>query len=155
MCIAEEVVRTAPKGSSPFFPRALLELQLGVMEIATATPMFQQATIQREGYMSAETRRRAAENAFQRAHEAGHAVEQDDRFHAWIEEWIAGHIEMPEVARRYRSLLSERSAKRQVRAAAPVVENIQDPSGPETEQPFDLETEINQLMIEDQHTPKE
>lgn len=125
------------------------------MEITTATPMFLQAKIQREGYMSAETRRQAAENAFQRAHEAGHAIEQDVRFHAWIEEWIAGHIEMSEVARRYRSLLSERSAMRQVRAAAPVVENIQDPSEPEVEQPFDLETEINRLMVEDQQTPKE
>lgn len=125
------------------------------MEIATATPMFSQAKLPREGYMSAEIRRRAAENAFQRAREAGHAVEQDDRFHAWIEEWISGHIEMPEVARRYRSLLSERSAKRQVRAAAPVVENIENPSGPETEQPFDLETEINRLMVKDQQTPKE
>jgi len=100
--------------------------------------------------MSVEIRRRAAENAFQRAREAGHAVEQDDRFLAWIEEWIAGQIEMTEVAKRYRSLLSERSALRQVRAAAAAVDNIQDPSAPEAEQPFDLETEINRLMVEDQ-----
>ncbi|CAN7637557.1 hypothetical protein [Pararhizobium sp. LjRoot238] len=105
--------------------------------------------------MSVEIRRRAAENAFRRAREAGHAVEQDDRFHAWIEEWIVGQIEMPEVAKRYRSLLSERSALRHVRAAAPAGDNVQDPSVPEAEQPFDLETEINRLMVEDQQASKD
>ena len=102
--------------------------------------------------MSVEIRRRAAENAFQRAREAGHAIEEDDRFHAWIEEWISGQIEMTEVARRYRDLLSERFALRQVRAAAPVVENT--PIVPEANQPFDLETEIDRLMFEDQQSSK-
>lgn len=105
--------------------------------------------------MTAEVRRRAAENAFQRAQEAGHTVEQDDRFHAWIEEWIAGHIEMPEVARRYRSLVSERSAMRRARAAAAAAENIPDASEAEAEQPFDLETEIKLMMDEDERTPKD
>ncbi len=105
--------------------------------------------------MSAETRRRAAENAFQRAREAGHAVEQDERFHAWIEEWIAGDIEMPEVARRYRSLLSERFSVRHVPATTPVVEKIQDASIPEADPPFDLEAEINQLMVEGEEAPKD
>ncbi|MCV9966965.1 hypothetical protein OIU34_34575 [Pararhizobium sp. BT-229] len=105
--------------------------------------------------MSVEVRRRAAENAFQRAREAGHAVEQDDRFHAWIEEWIAGQIEMPEVSKRYRSLLSERSAMRRAVAAAPNAENIQDPGRPEAEQPFDLETEIKLMMDEDERTAKD
>jgi len=105
--------------------------------------------------MSAETRRRAAENAFQRAREAGHAVEQDERFHAWIEEWIAGHIEMPEVARRYRTLLAERFAVRHVQAATPAIEKIQDARIPEAEPPFDLEAEINQLMVEGQEAPKD
>lgn len=104
--------------------------------------------------MSVEIRRRAAENAFQRAREAGHTIEEDDRFHAWIEEWISGQIEMTEVARRYRVLLSERFALRQVRSAAPVVENTQDPSVPEANQPFDLETEIDRLMVEDQQSSK-
>ena len=105
--------------------------------------------------MSAETRRRAAENAFQRAREAGHAVEQDEHFHAWIEEWIAGHIEMPEVARRYRALLAERFAARHVQAATPAVENVLDDSEPEAEQAFDLETEINQLMFDDEQAPND
>jgi hypothetical protein len=99
--------------------------------------------------MSVEIRRRAAENAFQRAREAGHAIEEDDRFHAWIEEWISGQIEMTEVARRYRDLLSERFALRQVRAAAPVVENTHDPSVTEAGPPFDLEAEIIRLMVDD------
>ena len=105
--------------------------------------------------MSAETRRRAAENAFQRAREAGHAVEQDERFHAWIEEWIAGHIEMPEVARRYRALLSERFAARHVQAATPAVEKVLDAGIPEAEPPFDLEAEINQLMFEGEEASKD
>lgn len=103
--------------------------------------------------MSVEVRRRAAEGAFRRAREAGHAVEQDDRFHAWIEEWIAGHIDMPEVARRYRCLVRERSATRRVSAAA-AAENVSDVSQTETEQPIDLETEINRLMDEDERSPK-
>lgn len=47
--------------------------------------------------MSVEVRRKAAENAFLRAQAADRSVEQDESFHAWIEEWIAGQIEMPEV----------------------------------------------------------
>jgi len=105
--------------------------------------------------MSVEVRRRSAEKAFQRARDAGHAVEQDDRFHAWIEEWIAGHIDMPEVARRYRSLVSERSAMYRARTdAASAAEHIPDTSEAEAEQPFDLETEIGRLMDEGQRTPK-
>jgi hypothetical protein len=105
--------------------------------------------------MSAEVRRKAAENAFQRAREAGHAVEQDDRFHAWIEEWIAGHIDMPEVARRYRSLVRERSAAHRVSAAAAIAaEHIPNTDEPATAQPLDLETEINRLMDEGGRTPK-
>ena len=48
--------------------------------------------------MSAETRRRAAENAFQRAREAGHAVEQDEHFHAWTqsEQFRAAHAKAGE-----------------------------------------------------------
>lgn len=104
--------------------------------------------------MSVEIRRRAAENAFQRAREAGHTVEQDDRFLAWIEEWIAGQIEMTEVARRYSALLRERFALRQVQAAAPAVGTIQEPGLPEANQPFDLESEINQLMAEGEQSSK-
>ncbi len=105
--------------------------------------------------MSAEVRRKAAENAFQRAREAGHAVEQDDRFHAWIEEWIAGHIDMPEVARRYRALVRERSPAHRVSAAAALAaEHIPDMDEPATAQPLDLETEINLLMDEGGRTPK-
>ncbi|WP_426127929.1 hypothetical protein [Pararhizobium sp. PWRC1-1] len=105
--------------------------------------------------MSAEVRRRAAENAFQRARDAGHAVEQDDRFHAWIEEWIAGHLDMPEVARRYRSLVRERSAAHRVTAAAAIAaEHIPNTDEPATGQPLDLETEINRLMDEGGRTPE-
>ncbi|MBP1861540.1 hypothetical protein [Rhizobium herbae] len=105
--------------------------------------------------MSAEVRRKAAENAFQRAREAGRPVEQDDRFHAWIEEWIAGHIDMPEVARRYRSLVRERSAARRCSAAAAIAaEHIPNTDEPATAQPLDLETEINRLMDEGGRTPK-
>lgn len=60
-----------------------------------------------------------------------YSIEQDERFHAWIEEWIAGHIEMQEVAKRYRAFLNERSAMHRARSAA--AENIE---------PLDLETEI-------------
>lgn len=116
--------------------------------------MLSRARLRYEGYMSVEIRRRAAENAFQRAREAGHIVEQDERFYEWIEEWINGHIQMPEVARRYRSLLDDRSAKRKDRTTAPATEDMQDPSPSGTEPSFDLETEINRLMLEDEQVPK-
>jgi hypothetical protein len=101
--------------------------------------------------MSAEVRRRAAENAFRRARQAGHVVEQDDRFQAWIEEWIAGHITMSEVATHYRALVSKRSAARRDRIVLPATEapaQIPKTSAAEAEHPFDLETEINRLMAE-------
>lgn len=103
--------------------------------------------------MSAEVRRRAAENAFQRAQQAGHVIEQDQRFHAWIEEWISGQLTMPEVAMRYRALVTERSADRRADTTPHVSDTSQHTQtaiGMEPEQPFDLETEINRLMAEDQ-----
>ncbi|WP_426230478.1 hypothetical protein [Pararhizobium sp. DWP3-4] len=103
--------------------------------------------------MSAEVRRRAAENAFQRAQQAGHVIEQDQRFHTWIEEWISGRMTMPEVAMRYRALVIERSAARRAGTAphlSEILQKTKTASGAEPEQPFDLETEINRLMAEDQ-----
>jgi hypothetical protein len=103
--------------------------------------------------MSAEVRRRAAQNALQRAQQAGHVIEQDHRFHTWIEEWISGDMTMPEVAMRYRALVSERSAARRegiLPHAPETLQQSQKISGVEAERPFDLETEINRLMAEDQ-----
>lgn len=103
--------------------------------------------------MSAEVRRRAAENAFQRAQQAGHVIEQDQRFHAWIEEWISGQLTMSEVAMRYRALVTERSADRRAGTTPHVSETshqTQTVSAMGHEQPFDLEAEINRLITEDQ-----
>lgn len=91
--------------------------------------------------MSVESRRRAAENAFRRAREAGWTVEQDDRFHAWIEEWIGGHIEMLEVKARYRALLQERFASRRSQSIAPVAAGV--------ERLKTLDTEIDRLIADD------
>lgn len=102
--------------------------------------------------MSAEVRRRAAANAFQRAQQAGHVIERDQRFHAWIEEWISGQLTMPEVAMRYRALVIERSAARRAGTdpqGYKTSQQTQAAGGMEPEQPFDLETEINRLMAED------
>lgn len=41
---------------------------------------------------------------------AGFPVERDPRFLAWIEDWIAGEITMPEVQRRYADWMSTRGA---------------------------------------------
>ncbi|CAN7694677.1 hypothetical protein LJR098_002397 [Rhizobium sp. LjRoot98] len=102
--------------------------------------------------MSAEIRRRAAASAFQRAQRAGHAIEQDPRFHEWVEEWIAGRITMPDVAMRYRALIIERSAARRADTNAHVFEALQQTettAGAEPARSFDLETEIGRLMDED------
>ena len=41
---------------------------------------------------------------------AGFPVERDPQFLAWIEEWIAGEITMPDVQRRYAQWMLERRA---------------------------------------------
>ncbi|HTO34177.1 MAG TPA: hypothetical protein VL202_23840 [Pararhizobium sp.] len=41
----------------------------------------------------------------------GLPVEKDPRFLGWVEDWIAGHIPMAEVQRRYGQLLSETPAE--------------------------------------------
>lgn len=99
--------------------------------------------------MTIEIRRRAAEKAFQKAQERGQPIEQDERFRGWIEEWIAGDIEMSEVATRYRGLVAELA---ELKHRSPL-------SGPEMsrevvndekkETDFDLESEINRMMEEE------
>jgi hypothetical protein len=72
--------------------------------------------------MSVEVRRRAAEHAFRRARESGRPIEQDELFHGWINDWINGDLEMSEVARRYRTLVRERSELRRSCTPSPATE---------------------------------
>ncbi|WP_261339058.1 hypothetical protein [Rhizobium leguminosarum] len=65
-----------------------------------------------------EQRRLAAQKAFDRIRRAGLPTEEDPRFLAWIEQWVAGEIEMPEVRERYLGLLRERVSELQRRALA-------------------------------------
>jgi len=57
-------------------------------------------------------------------------MEEDSRFLAWIEQWIAGEIEMPEVRQRYLGLLQQRAFELRQRALAGIA-NF--PSDPESE----------------------
>ena len=65
--------------------------------------------------MSIEFRCKAAANAFLRAREAGRPIESHSDFLSWIEQWIAGEIEVSEVANRYRGLLAQRGDVRRSR----------------------------------------
>ncbi|TXI02857.1 MAG: hypothetical protein E6Q76_14930 [Rhizobium sp.] len=59
--------------------------------------------------MMNERRRLAAQKAFDRIRQAGLSMEEDPRFLAWIEQWVAGEIEMSEVRERYLGLLRART----------------------------------------------
>lgn len=102
----------------------------------------------RERTVSVEVRRRAAEKVFERAARSGRSIDQDPRFHGWIDEWIAGNIEMSEVARRYSTLLGERAETRKAQATSASVGTDQQGLDPSMDI-FDLETEISRSMAED------
>ena len=57
--------------------------------------------------MKNEQRRNIAERVFERIRSAGFPMETDPRFLAWIEQWIAGEIEIPEARHNYMQLLQE------------------------------------------------
>ncbi|MHC2296100.1 hypothetical protein [Rhizobium mongolense] len=74
-----------------------------------------------------EQRRLSVQKAFDRVRRAGLPMEEDPRFLAWIEQWIAGEIEMPEVRDRYIGLLRERATELRQRALAGVANFPFDP----------------------------
>ncbi|CAN7766311.1 hypothetical protein LJR245_007322 [Rhizobium leguminosarum] len=74
--------------------------------------------------------RLSAQKAFDRVGRAELAMEEDPRFLAWIEQWIAGEMAMPEVRDRYIGLLRERATELRQRALARVPNFPFDP-GPE------------------------
>jgi hypothetical protein len=103
--------------------------------------------------MSIEIRRKAAANAFLRAREAGRPIESHPDFLSWIEQWIAGDIEMSEVAYRYRGLLAQRGDVRRSRTTPLASDILEDGDQDQPKQSvFDLETEINQLVFGEQDT---
>jgi len=60
----------------------------------------------------------AAQKAFDRLRRAGLPTEEDPRFLLWIEQWIAGEIEMQEVRERYLGFLREQASELKRRALA-------------------------------------
>ncbi|WP_246730949.1 hypothetical protein [Rhizobium laguerreae] len=83
--------------------------------------------------MKSEQRRLAAQKAFDRLRRAGLPTEEDPRFLVWIEQWIAGEIEMQEVRERYLGFLREQASELKWRALARGAKLPSDP-GP---QPID------------------
>lgn len=103
-----------------------------------------------ERTMSVEVRWRAAEKVFQRAAQSDRPIDHVPRLHRWIDECIAGDIEMPEVARRYRALLSQRAETRRTPATSSFVET--DQQGLDLNlHLFYLETEINRSLAAEAH----
>lgn len=72
--------------------------------------------------MMIEHRRLAAQKALDRIRNAELPLEQDPRFLMWIEQWIAGELEMADVRQRYAALLRERASDRETSASAPIDE---------------------------------
>ncbi|WP_245277391.1 hypothetical protein [Rhizobium leguminosarum] len=83
--------------------------------------------------MKSEQRRLAAQKTFDRLRRAGLPTEEDPRFLVWIEQWIAGEIEMQEVRERYLGFLREQASELKRRALARGAKLPSDP-GP---QPID------------------
>ncbi|API57759.1 hypothetical protein BMW22_41600 (plasmid) [Rhizobium leguminosarum] len=103
--------------------------------------------------MSIEIRRKAAANAFRRAREAGRPIEIHPDFLSWIEQWIAGEIEMSEVAYRYHGLLAQRGDVRRSRTTPLTADILQDGDQDQPKQSvFDLETEIDNLVFGEHDT---
>ncbi|MCS4088689.1 hypothetical protein [Rhizobium sp. BK176] len=75
--------------------------------------------------MTVERRRALVERIFGAATERGVEVDTDPLFRSWIEEWIAGEIDMDELRRRYADLRRLRYQERRQKkvgavAAAPM-----------------------------------
>jgi hypothetical protein len=66
--------------------------------------------------MNSEKRRLTAERVFERIRQAGLPMETDSRFLRWIEQWIAGEMEMPEIRQNYLQLLQERASEQRLRS---------------------------------------
>ncbi|MDP9838521.1 hypothetical protein J2T09_003289 [Neorhizobium huautlense] len=56
--------------------------------------------------MKPEARRALVERIFDKARENGQTIEDDPLFISWIEEWIAGDIEIAELREKYRGFLA-------------------------------------------------
>ncbi len=67
--------------------------------------------------MTIERRRLAAKKAIDRVRHAGLPMEENPQFLSWIEEWVAGAIDMSEVRRRYVQLLQDRLTEHKARLA--------------------------------------
>ncbi|MEZ2128117.1 MULTISPECIES: hypothetical protein [unclassified Sinorhizobium] len=72
--------------------------------------------------MIIEHRRLAMQKALDRIRNAELPLEQDPRFLRWIEQWIAGELEMADIRQLYAALLRERSSGRVTSASAPIEE---------------------------------
>lgn len=58
--------------------------------------------------MTPEARRALVDRIFDKARANGHTIEDDPLFMGWIENWIAGDIEIAELREKYRDFLISR-----------------------------------------------
>lgn len=58
--------------------------------------------------MTPEARRALVERIFDRTRQSGQTIEDDPLFLGWIEDWIAGDIEIAELREKYRDFLLSR-----------------------------------------------
>ncbi|MCV9964386.1 hypothetical protein OIU34_21085 [Pararhizobium sp. BT-229] len=68
--------------------------------------------------MTVERRRALVERIVAQSAQRGQPIDDDPKFMAWVEEWVAGEIDVPELRRRYGELLKARHEERRERRAA-------------------------------------
>lgn len=61
--------------------------------------------------MTPEARRALVERIFDKARRSGQTIDDDPQFIRWIENWIAGDIEIADLREKYRDLLLSRRQK--------------------------------------------
>ncbi len=74
-------------------------------------------------------------------------MEEDPRFLTWIQQWIAGEIEMQEVRQRYLGLLRERAFELRQRPRAGVANLSSDP-GPEPAMAAETDNFLSEIAKE-------
>lgn len=72
--------------------------------------------------MTVERRQALVERMFAEAEQRGRPLEDDPRFRAWVDQWVACEIDVEELKRRYSDLIKERNEERRIRREARIAQ---------------------------------
>lgn len=85
--------------------------------------------------MTVERRRALVDKIVTQSAQRGLPIDNDPKFMAWIEEWVAGEIDVPELRRRYGELLKNRNEERRERREAYIASFARPAAAKEEERP--------------------